>query len=199
MSGSRHSRDASEPGESVEVIQVMTPDDIRRALTRIAHELIERTRGAESLVLVGIQRRGVPLAGRLQQLIQRIEGLEPPVGTLDITLYRDDVMNRAHEVRGTHIPVDLTGKTVVLVDEVLFTGRTARAALDAIIDLGRPAAVRLAVLVDRGHRELPIRPDFVGRNLPTARREYVTVRLAEIDGVDAVTIEKPSADEGELE
>lgn len=173
-----------------ESVQVMTRDDIRRALTRIAHEIIEKNRGAEGLVLVGIQRKGGPIAARLEQLIQQFERVSVPVGLLDITLYRDDALERPHEVRSTQMPVDLHGKTVVLVDEVFFTGRTARAALDAVIDLGRPAAVQLAVLVDRGHRELPIRPDYVGKNLPTARREHVTVRLQELDGEDAVFIEK---------
>jgi len=177
-------------------VQVMTADDIRRALTRIAHEIIERNRGAEGLVLVGIQRRGAPMALRLGALIRQFEGVDVPVGTLDITLYRDDIRSRTPEVRATVMPVDLTGRTVVLVDEVFFTGRTVRAALDAVTDLGRPAAVRLAVLVDRGHRELPIRPDYVGRNLPTSLREHVSVLLEEIDGEDAVYIDKPD-DEGE--
>jgi pyrimidine operon attenuation protein/uracil phosphoribosyltransferase len=170
-------------------VLVMTADDIRRALTRIAHEIMEKNRGASGLVLVGIQRKGAPLAYRLKALIQQIEGVEVPVGTLDITLYRDDVMARAHEVRSTQVPVDLTGRTVVLVDEVFFTGRTVRAALDAVIDLGRPASIQLAVLVDRGHRELPIRPDYVGKNLPTARGERVNVRVEEIDGMDEVAID----------
>lgn len=159
-------------------VQVMSADDIRRAPTRIAHEIIEKNRGAEGLVLVGIQRKGAPLAARLRELIGRIEGAEPPVGTLDITLYRDDIGARPHEVRATQIPVDLNDRTVVLVDEVFFTGRTARSALNAIIDLGRPAAIQLAVLVDRGHRELPIRPDYVGKNLPTRRDELVDLTEA---------------------
>jgi pyrimidine operon attenuation protein/uracil phosphoribosyltransferase len=170
----------------------MSADDIRRALTRIAHEIVEKNRGAGELVLLGILRKGAPLAGRLQGLIRQFEGVEVPVGTLDITLYRDDVFSRAHEVRSTRIPVDLNGRTVVLVDEVFFTGRTSRSALDAVIDLGRPASVQLAVLVDRGHRELPIRPDYVGKNLPTARREHVEVRLREIEDEDAVYIRKPA-------
>ena len=181
----------SSPGSAV---PVMNGDDMRRALTRIAHEIIEKNRGASELVLVGIQRKGAPLAARLQELIRRIEGVEVPVGMLDITLYRDDVLARPHEVRATSIPVDPTGKTVVLVDEVFFTGRTIRAALDAVIDLGRPAAIQLAVLVDRGHRELPIRPDYVGKNLPTSRREHVTVFLQEVEGEDAIYIEKPYDD-----
>jgi pyrimidine operon attenuation protein / uracil phosphoribosyltransferase len=179
-----------------EAVQVMTADDIRRALTRIAHEIIEKNRGAEGLVLVGIQRKGTPLAGRIRDLIRQFEGVEVPVGSLDITLYRDDVLDKPHEVRSTQIPVDVSGKTLVLVDEVFFTGRTSRAALDAVIDFGRPGAVQLAVLVDRGHRELPIRPDYVGKNLPTARREHVLVRLTELDEEDAVYIEKaPEAHE----
>jgi pyrimidine operon attenuation protein/uracil phosphoribosyltransferase len=178
--------------ENPPTILVMNGDDMRRAITRIAHEIVERNRGGEGLVLVGIQRKGAPLAARLQALIRDFERVEVPVGTLDITLYRDDVLARPHEVRSTRMPVDLTGKTVILVDEVFFTGRTARAALDAVMDLGRPAAIHLAVLVDRGHRELPIRPDFVGKNLPTSRREHVTVHLREMEGEDAVYLEKPS-------
>jgi pyrimidine operon attenuation protein/uracil phosphoribosyltransferase len=173
-------------------IQVMSSDDVRRALTRIAHEIVEKNRGAEGLLLIGIQRKGAPLAARLRELVQRFEGVEVPTGTLDITLYRDDALARKHEVRSTQVPVDPTDRTVVLVDEVFFTGRTIRAALDAVMDLGRPAAVQLAVLVDRGHRELPIRPDYVGKNLPTSRREHVTVHLQEIEGEDAVYIEKSS-------
>ena len=175
------------------LVLVMTADDIRRALTRIAHEVVERNRGAEALVLIGIQRKGVPLAQRLQHQIRQFEGAEVPVGTLDISLYRDDVHSGAREVRATQVPCDVTDKTVVLVDEVFFTGRTVRAALDAVTDLGRPAAVQLAVLVDRGHRELPIRPDYVGKNLPTSRREHVEVHLREIEGEDAVYLEKPEA------
>jgi pyrimidine operon attenuation protein/uracil phosphoribosyltransferase len=172
-------------------VQVMTTDDLRRALTRVAHEIIEKNRGAEGLVLVGIQRKGVPLAYRLRELIRQFEGVEVPVGTLDITLYRDDAPAGRHEVRTTQIPVDPTDRTVVLVDEVFFTGRTIRSALAAVMDHGRPAAIQLAVLVDRGHRELPIRPDYVGKNLPTSRREHVSVHLREIEGEDAVYIEKP--------
>ncbi len=174
----------------VRSVQVMSAEEIRRALTRIAHEIVEKNHGADGLVLIGIQRKGAPLAARLQQLISRFEGVDVPVGVLDITLYRDDVLDRPHEVHATRMPVDLTGRKVVVVDEVFFTGRTVRAALDALTDLGRPAAVQLAVLVDRGHREFPIRPDYVGKNLPTSRREYVMVRLLEIEGDDAVLIEK---------
>src|SRR5438105_3619179 len=168
----------------------MDADEIRRALTRVAHEIVEKNRGPERLALVGIQSKGVPLARRLAGLIVRFEGVEIPVGSLDITLYRDDVLQRPHAVRHTDIPFDVTGRHVVLVDEVFYTGRTIRAALDALMDLGRPDSIQLAVLVDRGHRELPIRPDFVGKNLPTATREHVAVDLQEINGGDAVYIEK---------
>jgi pyrimidine operon attenuation protein/uracil phosphoribosyltransferase len=171
--------------------RVMDADDLRRALTRIAHEIMEKNRGAADLALVGIQSKGVPLARRLHGLIHQFEGVEVPVGSLDITLYRDDVFRAPHVVRATEIPFDVSDKHVVLVDEVFFTGRTIRAALDALMDLGRPAAIQLAVLVDRGHRELPIRPDYVGKNLPTSRREHVEVHLQELEGVDAVYIEKP--------
>jgi pyrimidine operon attenuation protein/uracil phosphoribosyltransferase len=172
------------------VVPVMTGDDIRRALTRIAHEIVEKNRGAQEVILVGVQRKGAPLALRLAELIHQFEGVAVPVGSLDITLYRDDALARPHEVRSTQIPGDPTGKTIVIVDEVFFTGRTVRAALDAVMDLGRPSAVQLAVLVDRGHRELPIRPDYVGKNLPTSRREHVEVRLKEIEHEDAVYIIK---------
>ena len=173
--------------------RVMDADDVRRVLTRIAHEIVEKNRGAQDLALVGIQSKGVPLAQRLSRLIQQFEGVEVPVGSLDITLYRDDVFQRPQlaAVRATEIPFDVAGKRVVLVDEVFFTGRTIRAALDALIDLGRPAQIQLAVLVDRGHRELPIRPDYVGKNLPTSRREHVKVHLQEVEGADAVFIDKP--------
>jgi pyrimidine operon attenuation protein/uracil phosphoribosyltransferase len=170
--------------------RVMDADDLRRALTRIAHEIMEKNRGAADLALVGIQSKGVPLARRLRALIQQFEGVEVPVGSLDITLYRDDVFRGPHAVRATEIPFDVNDKHVVLVDEVFFTGRTIRAALDALMDLGRPAAIQLAVLVDRGHRELPIRPDYVGKNVPTSRREHVKVHLQELEGDDAVFIEK---------
>jgi pyrimidine operon attenuation protein / uracil phosphoribosyltransferase len=171
--------------------RVMDADDLRRVLTRIAHEIVEKNRGAADLALVGIQSKGVPLARRLSALVRQFEGAEVPVGSLDITLYRDDAFRGPHVVRATEIPFDVNGKRVVLVDEVFFTGRTIRAALDALIDLGRPSAIQLAVLVDRGHRELPIRPDYVGKNLPTSRREHVEVHLLELEGDDAVFIEKP--------
>jgi pyrimidine operon attenuation protein/uracil phosphoribosyltransferase len=170
--------------------QVMDADEIRRALTRVAHEIVEKNRGPERLALVGIQSKGAPLARRLAALIGRFEGVEIPVGSLDITLYRDDALSRPHTVRHTDIPFDITGRHVVLVDEVFYTGRTTRAAMDALMDLGRPDSIQLAVLIDRGHRELPIRPDFVGKNLPTATREYVAVELQEMNGADAVFIVK---------
>ncbi|HEV3401881.1 MAG TPA: bifunctional pyr operon transcriptional regulator/uracil phosphoribosyltransferase PyrR [Acidimicrobiales bacterium] len=162
--------------------QVMTADDIRRALTRIAHEVVERNHGLDGVVVVGLQTGGVKLAVRLGEALTRVEGVEVPVGTLDVALYRDDIGLRPVMPEAvTDIPFDLTGKVVVLVDDVLFTGRTVRAALDALNDYGRPRAVQLAVMVDRGHRELPIRPDYVGKNLPTGRDEMVDVRD---DGVD---------------
>ena len=169
---------------------VMDSDEIRRALTRIAHEIIERNKGAEKLALIGIRSKGVPIAKRLAELIGKIEGIKVPVGELDITLYRDDIMTRQPAVGKTEIPFDVNGRTIVLVDEVLYTGRTIRSALDALMDMGRPAAIRLAVLVDRGHRELPIRPDYVGKNLPTARKERVDVHLTEMQGEDKVFIAK---------
>jgi pyrimidine operon attenuation protein / uracil phosphoribosyltransferase len=170
--------------------QIMSADDLRRALVRIAHEIVERNGGTDDLVMVGVRSRGVPLAQRLAALVQEHEGVEVPVGSLDITYYRDDLTKIAHApiVKRTDAMPELTGKTVVLVDDVLFTGRTVRAALDAITDHGRPTAVRLAVVVDRGHRELPIRPDHVGKNLPTSLDENVQVRLSETDGVDEVVI-----------
>ncbi len=166
----------------------MDQAEIRRATTRIAHEILERNKGAGDLVLVGIAARGDDLAWRLATELRRIEGAEIPVGALDITFYRDDIGMRAEapEVHETRIPFDITGRTVVLVDDVLFTGRTIRSALDALVDFGRARAVQLAVLVDRGHRELPIRADFVGKNVPTRHDENVRVALTETDGEDAV-------------
>lgn len=172
--------------------QIMTADEIRRAIVRVSHEIVERQAGTEGLVLVGIQRRGVPLATRLAAAISDHEGASLPVGALDITFYRDDLSLIAQQpiVKGTAIPVDLNGKTVVLADDVLYTGRTIRAAMDALVDFGRPQAIRLAVLVDRGHRELPIRADHVGKNVPTSRDELVRVHFVETDGEDAVWIER---------
>jgi len=173
-----------------EKARVMDADAVRRALERIAHEIVEKNAGIEDLVLVGIRRRGVPLATRLAGRIRAIEGSSVPVGVLDITLYRDDLgmTGQQPQVHQTHIPFPVTGKKVVLVDDVIFTGRTVRAAMDAIMDLGRPASIQLAVLLDRGHRELPVRPDYVGKNVPTSRREVVAVRLTETDGEDAALI-----------
>lgn len=175
---------------------LMDEDGIRRAMTRIAHEIVEKNKGVEHLVLVGIRTRGVPLAERIAAEIERIEGVRPPVGTLDITLYRDDLSLLAYQptVRATEMPVDIHGKTIVLTDDVLFTGRTIRAALDALIDMGRPRIIQLAVLVDRGHRELPIRADYVGKNIPTSARESVSVALKELDGVEQVRLREISDD-----
>jgi pyrimidine operon attenuation protein / uracil phosphoribosyltransferase len=177
--------------------RIMTAEEIRRATTRISHELVEKQAGTSGLVLVGIQRRGVPLARRIAAAILEHEGAELPVGALDITFYRDDLSMVASSpvVKGTEIPFDLNGATVVLVDDVLYTGRTIRAAMDALVDFGRPQAIRLAVLVDRGHRELPIRADHVGKNVPTSREEVVRVHLEEIDGEDAVELERVEAGE----
>ncbi len=171
----------------------MDADQIRRAITRLGHEIVERQGGTDDLVLIGIQRRGVVLAHRLADAIADAEGVRVPVGALDISLYRDDLSELANYpiVRPTELPFDITDRTVVLVDDVLFTGRTVRAALDALTDFGRPRAVRLVVLVDRGHRELPIRADHVGRNIPTARAERVNVHVHEFDGIDEVELDAP--------
>jgi pyrimidine operon attenuation protein/uracil phosphoribosyltransferase len=171
--------------------RVLDQSDITRALSRIAHEILEREKGAEHLVLLGIPSRGVPLAHRIAERIAAIEpGTAPPVGSLDITMFRDDLRLRpARALERTEVPAGgIDGRTVVLVDDVLFSGRSVRAALDALSELGRPRAVRLAVLVDRGHREFPIRADYVGKNVPSSLRESVQVRVAEIDGVDEVVI-----------
>ena len=174
-----------------DVTRVMDENEIRRALIRIAHEIIERNKGAENLVIIGVQSRGVPMAKRLANLISEIEGVETPVGSLNVALYRDDYATRsARTVSASAIPFDVTDKNVILVDEVLFTGRTTRAALDAIMDLGRPAVIQLAVLIDRGHKELPIRADYVGKNLPTAIKESIDVHWIETKGEDAVLIAK---------
>ena len=183
------------PGASVssrEKAQVLDETGLERALTRIAHEIVEQAGGGEDIVLVGIKTRGVTLAERIGAKIATIEPIKPPVGALDITLYRDDLRLKAEQpvVRSTEISFPIKGRTVVLVDDVLFTGRTIRAAMDALMDLGRPRIIRLAVLVDRGHRELPIRPDYVGKNLPTSRRETVAVLLREHDGMDRVVIQE---------
>lgn len=170
--------------------QVLSADDLRRAHTRIAHEIVERNHGADALVLVGLHTRGPAIARRLGAAIESFEGVSVPVGTLDVAFYRDDIGLRPVQPLGpTEVPVDVTDRVVVLVDDVLFTGRTVRAALDALTELGRPRAMQLAVLVDRGHRELPIRADFVGKNLPTRVAEDVRVRLVETDDVAADTIQ----------
>ena len=169
--------------------QIMNQEDVRRALARVAHEILERNRGAQDLVLVGIYTRGVLLANRLAANIADFEGSKVPVAALDISLYRDDLQDRSRPVvRPTNIPVSIHDKKVVLVDDVLYTGRTIRAAMDALNDFGRPNQVQLAILLDRGHRELPIRADYVGQNIPTAMDEQVKVRLEETDGVDEVAI-----------
>jgi pyrimidine operon attenuation protein/uracil phosphoribosyltransferase len=175
--------------------QIMTADEIRRALVRISHEIVEKQAGTDGLVLIGIQRRGVPLARRIGAALRDHEGVDLAVGALDITFYRDDLSMVASSpvVKGTDIGFDLNGRTVVLVDDVLYTGRTIRAAMDALVDFGRPQAIRLAVLVDRGHRELPIRADHVGKNVPTSREEVVRVHLAELDAEDGVDIERRAA------
>jgi len=171
---------------------IMDEQAMQRAITRIAHEIIERNKGVDNLVLIGIQRRGVPLARRISQKIFDVEGVEVPVGVLDITLYRDDLslLSEHPVIKGTEINFPITGKKIVLVDDVLYTGRTARAAIDAIMDLGRPTMIQLAILIDRGHRELPFRADFVGKNVPTSKNEIVHVQVNEIDGINKVIITK---------
>lgn len=169
---------------------IMNAADIRRTLARISHEIIERNKSTEHLVLVGMHTRGVPLANRLAANIEGFEGVNIPVGALDISLYRDDLSSLGLQpiVKSTDIPVNIDNKAVVLVDDVLYTGRSTRAAMDALIDLGRPHSIQLAVLVDRGHRELPIRADYVGKNMPSSRHEEIQVRLKESDGIDEVAI-----------
>ena len=177
-------------GKMIDKAEIMDESGIMRAITRIAHEIIEKNKGVEDLVLIGIQRRGVPLAKMIAQKIYEVEGKKVEVGVLDITFYRDDLsMLGEHPViNGTEINFPITNKKVVLVDDVLYTGRTARAAIDALMDIGRPSKIQLAILVDRGHRELPIRADYVGKNVPTSRSEIVNVKLVEFDGVNKVTI-----------
>lgn len=168
---------------------LLNREDIRRVITRIAHEIVEKNQGASGLVLAGLQTRGVPLAHRIGQAINDIEHVEIPVGALDVTLYRDDLAQRPQpKIQETMLPVDINEKRVVLVDDVLFTGRSVRSAMDALTDLGRPSQVQLAILVDRGHRELPIRADYVGKNVPTSIQEEIKVLVKEIDGKDEVII-----------
>lgn len=173
---------------------VMTSQDIDRSLTRIAHEIIERNKVAEDLILIGLHTRGVPLAKRLSSIIGSFTGCEIPVGLLDISQYRDDILEKkeSSDIDDTDIPVEISGKAIILVDDVLYTGRSIRAAMDALIDRGRPRSIQLAVIVDRGHRELPIRADYVGKNIPSARHEEIQVRLLETDGADEVVISKNS-------
>lgn len=172
--------------------EILDQEAMRRALTRISHEIIEKNKGVSDVVLVGIKTRGIYLARRIAERIQQIEGTAVNVGEIDITLYRDDLTEKTkdHEpqLKGTDIPVDISNKQVILVDDVLYTGRTVRAALDALMDLGRPARIQLAVLIDRGHRELPIRPDYVGKNVPTSKEEIISVELQEVDDKDSVVI-----------
>ncbi len=180
-----------------EKAQVMNAEEIRRALVRIAHEILERNhKHIENMVLVGIKSRGDALAYRIAENLDRIENINIPVGAIDVTLYRDDI--NLHEtqiqVSSTEIPFDVTGKCVILVDEVLYTGRTTRAAMDALMDFGRPAAIQLAALVDRGHRELPISADYIGKNVPTSRKEFVRVQLVEEHGIDSAMICEPGSD-----
>lgn len=173
---------------------VMTAEDIRRTLARISHQIIERNKGMNGVVIIGLLTRGVPLAHRLADSIEHYEGIRPSVGALDFTRYRDDLdgLDSRPVVRGTDIPCDINGKSVVLVDDVLYTGRSIRAAMDALVDLGRPLSIQLAVLIDRGHREMPIRADYVGKNLPSARHEQIRVRLEETDRTDQVAIITPN-------
>jgi pyrimidine operon attenuation protein/uracil phosphoribosyltransferase len=181
--------------------RILDAEELRRALTRIAHEIVEGNGGTDGLVLVGVRSRGAPLARRLAELIEQHEGVSVPVGSLDITFYRDDLTKIAHApiVKATQAMPEIGERTVVLVDDVLYTGRTVRAALDALTDHGRPRAVRLAVMIDRGHRELPIRPDHVGKNLPTSSDEIVHVRLQEIDGRDEVVLTRRDGAEPQME
>ena len=170
--------------------EIMDKDAIRRALTRISHEIIERNRGIDNLALIGIQRRGVPLSERIANKIESVEGKPPLTGILDITFYRDDLsfLNEHPVVNGTDIPFSVNGKDLVLVDDVLYTGRTVRAAIDAIMDIGRPSSIQLAILIDRGHRELPIRADYVGKNVPTSKKEVIEVKVMEFDKEEGVYI-----------
>ena len=176
---------------AVKVITVMDADAMRRAITRIAHEILERNKGTEGLALIGIRSRGVHIVDRIAAAVQAIEGVDVPRGIVDITLYRDDLSrgDQTPQVRGTEIPFGVEGRKIVLIDDVLYTGRTIRAAMDALMDFGRPENIQLAVMIDRGHRELPIRADYVGKNLPTSRHQQVQVRIVELDGVDDVILE----------
>jgi pyrimidine operon attenuation protein / uracil phosphoribosyltransferase len=176
---------------AAKVVTVMDADAMRRAITRIAHEVLERNKGTEGLALIGIRSRGVHIADRIAAAVQAIEGVDVPRGIVDITLYRDDLSrgDQTPQVRGTEILFGVEGRKIVLIDDVLYTGRTIRAAMDALMDFGRPENIQLAVMIDRGHRELPIRADYVGKNLPTSRHQQVQVRIVEMDGVDDVILE----------
>ena len=185
--------------EFIEKARILDAADMQRAVVRVAHEIIERNHGTTDLVLVGIQRRGVTIARRVAEAMQRIDNTEIPFGTLDITFYRDDLstLGPAPSVGKTDLPFDINGKTIVLVDDVLYTGRTVRAAMNELMDYGRDKAIQLAVLIDRGHRELPIRADFVGKNVPTSSREVVKVMVQDFDGEDQVLLAKlPQGEEG---
>jgi pyrimidine operon attenuation protein/uracil phosphoribosyltransferase len=172
---------------------IIDPQGLERTLKRLAHEILEKNKGAANIVVVGIRTRGEFLARRIVRLIEEVEGIKPPLGSLDITLYRDDLLGKLEQPRlqGTDIPFDMSGKDVVLVDDVLYTGRTIRAALDELIDLGRPKSIQLAVLIDRGHRQVPIRADFVGKNVPTSSDESIRVHVSEVDGEDSVLLMHP--------
>lgn len=178
----------------VDKTTLMDKQSIHRALTRIAHEIIEKNKGVQNIILIGIRTRGVPLAERLSKEIESIEGIAVPVGMLDITLYRDDLSTLGYQpvIHETKFPCDITGKTIILIDDVLYTGRTVRAALNALIDSGRPNIIQLAVLIDRGHRELPIRADYVGKNVPTSAKEIISVQLAQTDKKEQVVIKEPA-------
>lgn len=173
-----------------EKAQIMTEDEMRRALVRISHEIVERNKGVEDIVIIGVARRGDHLAKRIAKIIEEIEGTKVPVGTIDITLYRDDVnlFERKPLASKTDIPFEINNKKIILVDDVLHKGRSVRAALDGLMDFGRPASIQLAILIDRGHRELPISADYVGKNIPTSRKEWINVELKELDGHDRVSI-----------
>ena len=173
-----------------EKAKLMSSDDLNRVIKRIAHEMVEQNKGTDNMILVGIHRRGVYLARRLQKIIEEVEGTKVPCGELDITLYRDDLTMLFEQpmVHSTRMPQDISGKNIYLVDDVLYTGRTVRAALEALVDLGRPSSVKLAVIIDRGHRELPIHPDICGKNVPTSKNEVIEVKVTELDGKDEVVI-----------
>ena len=173
-----------------EKAKLMSSDDLNRVIKKIAHEMVEQNKGTENMILVGIHRRGVYLARRIQKIIEEIEGVKVPCGELDITLYRDDLTMLFEQpmVHSTRMPQDISGKNIFLVDDVLYTGRTVRAALEALVDLGRPSSVKLAVIIDRGHKELPIHPDICGKNVPTSKNEVIEVKVTELDGKDEVVI-----------